>query len=320
MDFEAELRVMRRRNLTDFEQKVLREVRVDTKLGVISALQRKLTHIQAREDAPPHEAVLQPGCLKWSYNVAMDRFQLFVSAVHRHFCETPSIASPLSVMFSPAFQLLESEEGFSRVEIHFKSVMELFAFLGIRTRSTVTKLIWTPYEARGANHLRVLGGVQTEHTNDMHSLNLSVGYSCTEQAVDTAGIASRVQADSDAGAAGAVASAQATDYARAHCFRIENASWDTENGRFANEPQLVQLKSGFRSAQEYGDASFNVTWTSETPRTQRLLDPDAVDREGVRRGTMVVQLPYYIVGPELTSQLTAACDRTTLDDIMKNGL
>ena len=52
MDFEAELRVMRHRNLTDFEQKVLREVRVDTKVGVISALQRKLTHIQAREDAP----------------------------------------------------------------------------------------------------------------------------------------------------------------------------------------------------------------------------------------------------------------------------
>ena len=319
-DFEAELRVMRRRNLTELELKVLREVRVDAKLGVISALQRKLTHIQAGEDAPQHEAVLQPGCLKWSYNVAMDRFQLFVVAVHKHFCHSPSIASPRSVIFYPAFELLDSEEGFSRVEIHFKSVMELFAFLGIRTTSTITKLMWTPYEARGANHLRVLGGVQTECSIDKQSLNLTVGYSCTEQAVDTAGSSARVHADSDAGAAAAAGSARETDNPMAPCFRIENASWDNENGRFANEPQLVQVKSGFRCTQDYGEASFSVTWTSETPRTQRLLDPDAVDREGVRRGTMVVQLPYYIVGPELTSQLKAGCDRTTLQDIIKNVL
>lgn len=340
-NFEAELRVLRRRQITDFELRVLNEIRVDTKLGVIAALQRKITLLQIADDAPPHEAVLQPGCLQWSYNVMMDRFQLLLVAIHKHFHLNPGTASPLSVTFSPSFQLMDTETGFSSANVHFRSVIDFFSFLGVRNTSTIAKLMWTPFEARGASHLRVLGGVQTDKTGDTQSLNMTIGYSCLEEAVSHGSDAENVpepaklpcreahavhnlphtsELINTAARTSTIPPAHRDSGVTACSFRIQNASWDSENGRFANDPQLVKIKSGLHAAHSCGDASFSIRWTSETPRTQRQLHPDAVDREGVRRGTMVVQLPYYIVGPQLSSQLSEACELEKLHSIITDAL
>ena len=335
------MRVLRRRQMTDFEVKMLKEMRVDTKLGVISALQRKLKDIQVADNAPPHEAVFQPGCLRWSYNVVMDRFQLLVLAIHKHFCVNPAITGHRAVTFSPSFELLDSDTGFSSAQIHFRSVMDFLSFFGIRSTSTIANLIWTPYDARGGKYLRLLGGVHTDCTGNTQSLNMTVGYSCTEEAVPheraaaegpdfaatTRDIAhadlnapdNSARTDDGAGAYPRP-STRTASAALAYSFRIEDVAWDSENGRFANQPLLVQINSGFRAGHNCGDASFCVTWKSEAPRTQRQLDPDAVDREGVRRGTMVVQLPYYIVGPQLASQLLEACDTAKLESIIAEAL
>lgn len=79
---EAELAVVKRRQLTELELEVVKEIRVETKLGVIAGLRRSPGPLVVREGGREVEAIIQGDKIRWTYKCAMGRFKMLASAVH----------------------------------------------------------------------------------------------------------------------------------------------------------------------------------------------------------------------------------------------
>ena len=227
----------------------------------------------------------------------MTRFKIVASAVRRHFREAAGYLRHDAVSFSPCMKSIESISGFTHASITFETAMDMLHFLGVRRVQDLTKLMWKPYETVIGKHLRVLGGVQTVTDGERTSINLTVGYTCSEEGITA-----------HAGSEGV----------RAECFRVADSAWDDENECFACHPVMRKVDAGYIKDDTITDTAFKITWQTEEARTQRQLGHEAVDREGVRRGTMEVQMPYYIAGPQLSSQLGALCDSEKLRNIVSN--
>lgn len=301
---EAELVVLKRNQLTDLELEVVNEVRVETKLGVIDALRRSPGALHVTQGGPDLEAVIQGGTVRWSCKCAMGRFKLFAAAVHAFFCEGSSMR-PSAVTFTPPYDRLRDVSGFGVSEINFATAMDLMRFLGICCIDDMKKLVTFGYEASGGRHLRVLGALQDGWTDEVPTLAMFVGSSCVRDSslLTPSWLPDRTN-PSKAG--------------HADNLFFANATWDSNNSCFAGEPSLQTSATGFNEVTSSECSTFKIRWDMEPPKFQRTLSNLAVDAEGVRRGTMVVELPFYRLAPYLASLFNELCDEDRLVSIIQN--
>ena len=297
---EAELKVLKTRQLTDLELEVVKEIRVETKLGLVAALRRSHGPLHVRQGASEVESAIQGGVIRWSYTCAMGRFKMLAAAAHAYFCEG-SNQRPSSVDFHPSFEVLNSVCGFGESEITFRTAMDLLRFLGIASTIDMGKLISFSYDATGGRHLRVLGAMQDGWEDGDPTLAMFIGHSCVR---DSAWLA--VSDDS-----------KTVD---AENVFFSNATWDSSNSCFSSEATLKSSATGYKYIAPAECSLFKIRWETDPPKPQRTVGHVSVDTEGVRRGKMVVELPYYLLSPYLTTVFKELCDddhlNSIIDDIM----
>ena len=295
---EAAVKVMNRRQFIGLEVAVVKEIRVETKLGLIAALRRSPGPLHVTDGGPQLEAVIEGGTMRWSYKCAMGRYKMLAAAAHVFFCEGAN-KRPSAVQFNPSFDTLDGVSGFGSSEITFATAMDMFRFLGISSAADMKRLMTYAYEATGGRHLRVLGGMQDGWRGDVPTLAMFVGHSCVR---DSEWLH---VADVDEGVA-------------AENLFFANASWDSDNSCFAADATLQKSATGYKEIASVDCSCFKLRWETEPPKVQRTVGHISIDTEGVRKGTMVVEMPYYRLAPYLASVFNALCSDDTLENIIRS--
>ena len=293
---EAELKVMKRRQLTELEVEVVKEMRVETKLGLVAALRRSPGPLQVAEGDAELEAGIQGEMIRWTYKCAMGRFKMLAAAAHAFFCEGTA-RRPSCIDFNPSFDTLDSVSGFGSSEITFATAIDLFRFLGITNRDDIKRLLSFAYEATGGRHLRVLGAMQDGWSDKNPTLGLFIEHSAARDINWL--LAMDVEKAADA----------------KNVF-FQNASWDSDNCCFTCEPAMQKSGTGYKDISFTECSCFKVRWETEPPKSQRTVAHMTVDTECVRRGTKVVELPFYRLDPTLASLFSEACDDEALHSII----
>ena len=295
---EAELKVLKNRQLTELELEVVKEIRVETKLGLVAALRRSHGPLHVREGASDVESAIQGGVIRWSYTCAMGRFKMLAAAAHGYFCEGTN-QRPSSIDFHPSFEVLNSISGFCASEITFRTAMDLLRFLGIASTIDMGKLISFSYDAAGGRHLRVLGAMQDGWENGDPTLAMFIGHSCVRDStwLPVADESKAVDAEN---------------------VFFSNATWDSANSCFSSEATLKSSATGYKDIAPAECSLFKIRWETDPPRPQRTVGHVSVDTEGVRRGKMVVELPYYLLSPYLTTVFRELCNDEQLYSILDN--
>ena len=206
-----------------------------------------------------------------------------------------------SIEFNPSYETLDSVSGFGCSEITFRSAMDLLGFLGITSTADMEKLVSFPYDATGGRHLRVLGTMQDGSKDGDPTLSMFVGHSCVRDAawLDVADTES-------AGHAGNIF--------------FSDATWDSGNSFFSSKPAWRTSPTGYKDIASRECSSFKIRWETDPPKMQRTLGHVSVDTEGVRRGTMVVELPYYVLSPYFAAEFSALCNAGHLESIIANNM
>ena len=78
--------------------------------------------------------------------------------------------------------------------------------------------------------------------------------------------------------------------------------------------------TGYKDIASNECSCFKIRWETEPPKMQRTVGHVSVDTEGVRRGTMVVEMPYYVLAPSLAAVFSEMCDEDRIRDIVRNTL
>ena len=247
---EAELRVMKRRQLTELELEVVKEIRVETKFGLIAALRRSHGPLHVREGGQELESVIQAGTIRWTYKCAMGRFKTLAAAAHAFFCEGTN-QRPSSIEFNLSFQILDNVSGFGSSEITFRTGMDLLRFLGIATTADMKKLVTYSYEATGGLHLRVLGAMQDGWRNGDPTLAMFVGHSCMRDSTRLAVANNDGAGDAD------------------NVF-FSNANWDSSNSCFSSEASLQRSPTGYKNTCSTEFSCFKIRWETDPPRRSAL--------------------------------------------------
>ena len=163
------------------------------------------------------------------------------------------------------------------------------------------KLITYSYEVAGGCHLRLLGAMQDGWRDGDPTLAVFIAQSCVR---DSAWLAS----------------ADAEKAVHADNVLFSNANWDSTNSCFSSEPTLEKSPTGYKDIASAECSCFKIRWEMEPPRTQRTVGNVSVDTEGVRRGTMVVELPYYVLAPSLATPFTDVCSSARMDYIISSSM
>ena len=79
---EAELTVIKRRQLNELELEVVKEIRVETKLALIMALRRCPGLLVVEDGGREVEAIMKGEKIRWTYKCAMGRFKMLATAVY----------------------------------------------------------------------------------------------------------------------------------------------------------------------------------------------------------------------------------------------
>lgn len=284
---EAEFRVLKRKQFTELEVDIVKEIRVETKLGLIDVLRRAPGGLHVTEGGSELEAVIQGGIIKWSYKCCMGRYKLLAAAVHEFFCEGMN-KKPSAVKFSPSFERLQSVCGFGTSEISFATAMDLMRFLGITNTDDIDKMVKFPYDAAGGRHLRVLGALQDGTSDECATLAMFVGHSAVRDSffLPPTWLGAKTNP---------------TNEGHANNVFFSNATWDSDNSCFAAQPSLGRSSTGFNEIASTECSSFKIHWEIVPPKLQRTVSHMTVDTEGVRRGTLVVEMPFYRLAPYLAS-------------------
>ena len=74
--------------------------------------------------------------------------------------------------------------------------------------------------------------------------------------------------------------------------------------------------TGYKNIASTECSCFKIRWETDPPSIQRTVNHVSVDTEGVRRGTIVVELPYYVLSPSLASDFNIICTSETLEGII----
>lgn len=293
------------------ERETLKEIRVLTKRGTCAAILRNPGKIVSQDDGCEYDGVLQTGVLLWRYKLSVMRFKIFVAAIHRYYKRTTGGADG-KIVCDPGFEEMRDGDGFGDVCISFYSVVDLLRFLGVSRQSDLKALLLNAF-GENEDHVRVLRGAQLGGTDDIPSLRLFIGYSCTPidevSENDTTG----------EGEEGLVVSARcekSTAFS-APCFSYKNATWDGENNSFAYDPCLAIRKTGFKDAAADCDSAFRIVWETDNSRAQRQLSHVAMDWEGVQYGTMTVHMPFFVAGPQVKPFLSKLCDDVCITSIIE---
>lgn len=289
-NMEAELTVLRRGQFTQLEVDIVKEVRVETKLGVIDALRRSPGPLHVTDGGQELEAVIQGGTIRWSYKCSMERYKLLAAAVYDFFCDGIN-KKPSAVNFSPSFDKLDRVCGFGSSEITFATAMDLLRFLGVTNTDDMIKLVNFAYDATGGKHLRVLGSLQDGWEAELPTLSMFVGHSSARDSAFLPPTWFDEQVNP-------------TNKGHADNVFFANASWDSDNSCFAAQPTLRRTCTGYNEVASTECTCFKMKWESEPPKRQRTVSHMTVDSEGVRRGTLVVEMPFYRLAPHLASVFT----------------
>ena len=310
---EADLKSMQRSRLSTIEDDLLREIRVDAKLGILSVLRRSTTRVTwGSTEGLGMGNVVRTGVIRWTCNCAMSRFKLVVLGIHEHFFKqkwsfnTPvnmragedsrkgCTTSKAKVHFNPNLEKLDKASGFGSAEILFASGKDLFDFLGHFDSADIRRIVWQ--KDRDGNYIRMLGSLQTCGTGGNHSIRFFVGASSAREGRPNT-------TDEDNGDQ----DLRMDENHMASCVTYEDGSWDAENNCFNSTPLLQAHDPQFSGNSSGNETAFKINWVLDAPRTQRQFAHATVDLEGVRRGVMTVEVPYVLFGPELMSEVCHAC-------------
>ena len=101
----------------------------------------------------------------------------------------------------------------------------------------------------------------------------------------------------------------------AYCFTYADSSWDSENNTFSHEPTLQKRSTSYTPINSDTSTCFQITWVVDRTTTQKSLSHVSMDTEGVRTGTMEVQIPYFLVGPQIIESIQSLCTDEVLDHV-----
>ena len=122
------------------------------------------------------------GVVLWSTKIGMERFQLFAQSIHDFSKSVTDENGNEVVYFSPAYNIIRADDGFSEARIVSATALDLFSFLGVKRGKDLKTLLWNRCGQDG-DHLRVLGGAQLggrpDGPNSKVPLHLFVGHSCS---------------------------------------------------------------------------------------------------------------------------------------------
>lgn len=301
---EGQERSEHTRRLAALQRIISREIRVRSKKGISTAILRAPARIVARHNCE-HDGVLQTGVIVWSYNVNMERFQIFAAAMQHFNKKTHERLKRAPVRFQPEYEQLQGDSGFVEARASFSNAVDMFRFLGVHRASDIKTLLWNVCGAEG-NHVRVLGGARMcTKEGEAPRLNMFVAHSCSAVAP--------LSPDGDLAAEN---SAAGKEDDRELCFTYSDATWDGENNCFAGEPSVEQERTGYYGSVSDESVCFQITWEVERNTSQRALSHVAMDDEGERNGKMEVQVPYFFAGPEMQPGLVSLLGEQHLDDII----
>lgn len=289
------------------------EIRVETKLGVIAALRRSMSQgLASREDGPDHDGVMQEGTVRWRYRCTMERFKTFVTAVHDRFRRNADRnhsddGKDVPVHFIPKYDRLNDDAGFGTAEVRFRTAVQLFGFLGQMKESDLMGIIWQKHST--GSHLRVIGTLQnckrdgaddTDEADDQENddrgtlLRVFLGHSSTSSVNDSAGFV-----------AGNTSEEAPGEYAA--CIEFDDKHWDADNNCFASSAMIQKRETACDMHSNTEGSWYRIKWQVEGVRSQRTYGDVTLDREGVRLGTMVVEIPFVVFGQELVRDISELC-------------
>ena len=297
-----------------------KEIRVSAKRGICAALLRPPTRLVPTGDGTDFDGVLNTGVVLWSTKVMMERFQILVRMMYRFSTDVQSTQNRRVLRFQPSYDVISSNVGFSEARVTFSTAVDLFRFLGVTRTEDMKTLLWRVWKGPGldGNHLRVLGACQLSSTcagsGSGAALKLFLGHSCSTRP--------RAMNDPVTGALegdiGTVNDGlkERSVSESAPCLVYPDIKWDAENNCFAHEPILAEHENEYHDSAMEDCSCFQITWEVERCTSQRTLSHIAMDTEGIRSGKMEIEMPYFLVGPQVQESLVNLVDEHVLNNII----
>ena len=289
---EARVRMLECRVPTEFMTKILNEMRVEVREGIITELLRQPRKITVRREDPMYHTALHSGFVTWSMSCSFTRFKLFLEYIHTRFNSWN--ASKPTVRFFPDYNRIMNPIGVTEAQVCFSTAGDFLDYLNVTIGEDVVALLKNTYECDG-QHVRVLGGTEKVYNGERSHVRFFPGRSCVASSMQRR---VREREEMDCG-----------------YIMMETTSWDEENTCFTSDFVSGDGKTGFTTATREVLNSFNIRWVTEKQKVLRRLNQVVLDREGVRMGKVIVQLPCITMGPALSDAFSSLCGTEKLLNI-----
>lgn len=284
---EAQVLVLHHQRPSEFAAEVYHELRVDMKIGILEELMKSPKRVTMSDGIQYLDGALRAGYATFSMDCALPRFkELTRYLVDFFLTENTNVLSD-KVRFSPGLEVIDGPAGLPEAKICFADGVEFFNYIGATREDDILTLLRTSFEADGPN-VRILGGLlQHECGENEGKYEFFPGMSCLHNNVGT--------------------HSEILSETLSSAIRIDASSWDAEGRALATPPTVEASRALFMGTPTNSLCCFQIRWETEKPRRQRKLLALSCGTEGVRRGSVHVQVPYVAFGPELAPAMDELC-------------